>query len=30
LEAWKTSGITTLICGASDVNALRVMAELAL
>ncbi len=30
LVAWKTSGITTLICGASDINALRVMAELAL
>ncbi|MGH9831504.1 MAG: LLM class F420-dependent oxidoreductase [Blastocatellia bacterium] len=30
LAAWKTSGITTLICGASDIKALRVMAELAL
>jgi F420-dependent oxidoreductase-like protein len=30
LEAWKTSGITTLICGASDIKTLRVMAELAL
>jgi F420-dependent oxidoreductase-like protein len=30
LAAWKECGITTLICGASDVNALRVMAELAL
>jgi F420-dependent oxidoreductase-like protein len=30
LAAWKECGITTLICGASDVNTLRVMAELAL
>jgi F420-dependent oxidoreductase-like protein len=30
LAAWKTSGITTLICGASDIKTLRVMAELAL
>ncbi len=30
LTAWKECGITTLICGVSDVNALRVMAELAL
>jgi hypothetical protein len=30
LAAWKESGITTLICGASDIDALRVMAELAL
>jgi F420-dependent oxidoreductase-like protein len=30
LEAWKTSGITTLICGASDIKTLRTMAELAL
>lgn len=28
LEAWKASGITTMICGASDINTLRVMAEL--
>jgi F420-dependent oxidoreductase-like protein len=30
LAAWKTCGITTLICGTSDIAALRVMAELAL
>ena len=30
LAAWKECGITTLICGVSDINALRVMAELAL
>jgi alkanesulfonate monooxygenase SsuD/methylene tetrahydromethanopterin reductase-like flavin-dependent oxidoreductase (luciferase family) len=30
LAAWKECGITTLICGASDVATLRVMAELAL
>jgi len=30
LEAWKTCGITTMICGASDVNTLRTMAELVL
>jgi F420-dependent oxidoreductase-like protein len=30
LVAWKECGITTLICGVSDINALRVMAELAL
>ncbi|MGH9839846.1 MAG: LLM class F420-dependent oxidoreductase [Blastocatellia bacterium] len=30
LAAWKTCGITTLICGTSDINALRAMAELAL
>jgi F420-dependent oxidoreductase-like protein len=30
LAAWKGSGITTLICGTSDLNTLRVMAELAL
>jgi F420-dependent oxidoreductase-like protein len=30
LAAWKDCGITTLICGASDIGALRVMAELAL
>ena len=30
LEAWKTSGITTLICGAKSPEALRLMAELAL
>jgi F420-dependent oxidoreductase-like protein len=30
LAAWKECGITTLICGASDINTLRVMAELAL
>lgn len=30
LAAWKECGITTLICGVSDINALRVMAEMAL
>ncbi|NOT62097.1 MAG: LLM class F420-dependent oxidoreductase [Acidobacteria bacterium] len=30
LSAWKTCGITTMICGTSDINALRMMAELAL
>jgi F420-dependent oxidoreductase-like protein len=30
LEIWRKSGITTLICGASSIEALRVMAELAL
>jgi F420-dependent oxidoreductase-like protein len=30
LAAWKECGITTLICGASDINTLRMMAELAL
>ncbi len=30
LAAWKSSGITTLICGSSDVNALRMMAQLVL
>jgi F420-dependent oxidoreductase-like protein len=30
LAAWKECGITTLICAVSDVNALRMMAELAL
>ncbi len=30
LAAWKTCGITTMICGASDINALRMMAEVAL
>ena len=30
LAAWKTSGITTMICGTSDINALRMMAELVL
>ena len=30
LAAWKECGITTLICGASDIDTLRVMAELAL
>ena len=30
LAAWKKSEVTTLICGTSDINALRVMAELAL
>ncbi|HQR34064.1 MAG TPA: LLM class F420-dependent oxidoreductase [Blastocatellia bacterium] len=30
LAAWKTCGITTLICGTSDIGALRTMAELAL
>lgn len=28
LAAWKTCGITTMICGTSDINALRTMAEL--
>jgi F420-dependent oxidoreductase-like protein len=30
LAAWKECGITTLICGVSDIDTLRVMAELAL
>src|SRR6266849_9698732 len=30
LEVWKSSGVTTLICGVGQVEALRVMAELAL
>ncbi len=30
LEVWKGSGVTTLICGTSDLNTLRVMAELVL
>jgi hypothetical protein len=30
LEDWKSSGITTLICGAKSPEALRLMAELAL
>jgi F420-dependent oxidoreductase-like protein len=30
LEAWKTSGITTLICGVKSPEALRLMAELTL
>jgi F420-dependent oxidoreductase-like protein len=30
LAAWQNCGITTLICGTSDINALRTMAELAL
>lgn len=30
LTAWQSCGITTLICGTSDLNALRTMAELAL
>lgn len=30
VEAWKTSGVTTLICGSVDPAALRVMAELVL
>ncbi len=30
LDAWKTSGITTLICGAKSPEALRLMAELTL
>ncbi len=30
LAAWKDCGITTLICGTSDINAVRLMAELAL
>lgn len=30
LAAWKTCGITTMICGTSDIGALRTMAELVL
>ncbi len=30
LSAWKTCGITTMICGTSDIDAIRAMAELAL
>jgi alkanesulfonate monooxygenase SsuD/methylene tetrahydromethanopterin reductase-like flavin-dependent oxidoreductase (luciferase family) len=30
LEAWKSSGVTTMICGVGQVEALRLMAELAL
>lgn len=30
LSAWKDCGITTMICGTSDINAVRVMAELVL
>ncbi|MGE0101979.1 MAG: LLM class F420-dependent oxidoreductase [Blastocatellales bacterium] len=30
LAAWNASGITTMICGTSDINAIRVMAELVL
>jgi len=30
LEVWKSSGVTTLLCGVGQVEALRVMAELAL
>jgi F420-dependent oxidoreductase-like protein len=30
LEVWKNCGITTMICGTSDINALRMMAELTL
>ncbi len=30
LAAWKDCGVTTLICGTSDINAVRLMAELAL
>lgn len=30
LQAWKSSGITTMICGTSDINAIRAMAELVL
>ena len=29
-EAWKSSGVTTMICGAGQTEALRLMAELAL
>jgi F420-dependent oxidoreductase-like protein len=28
LAAWKTCGITTMICGTSDINAIRAMAEM--
>jgi hypothetical protein len=30
LAAWKDCGITTMICGTSDINAVRTMAELVL
>ena len=30
LEAWKSSGVTTMICGVSKVESLRLMAELVL
>lgn len=30
LETWKSSGVTTMICGVGQVEALRLMAELAL
>ena len=30
LAAWKTCGITTMICGTSDINAIRAMAEMTL
>ncbi len=30
LEAWRESGVTTLIAGAEDVDSLRVLAELLL
>jgi alkanesulfonate monooxygenase SsuD/methylene tetrahydromethanopterin reductase-like flavin-dependent oxidoreductase (luciferase family) len=30
LEAWKKSGVTTMICGVGQADALRLMAELAL
>ncbi len=30
LAAWKECGMTTMICGTSDINALRVMSEVAL
>src|SRR3990167_1196031 len=30
LDAWKSSGVTTMICGVGQVEALRLMAELAL
>jgi hypothetical protein len=30
LTAWKNCGITTMICGTWDIDALRTMAELAL
>jgi len=30
LQIWKSSGVTTLICGVGQLEALRLMAELAL
>jgi hypothetical protein len=30
LEIWKNSGVTTMICGVGQIEALRLMAELAL